>query len=236
MFKKTALAAILSLAGSGAIFAQGVPVVDATAIATQKTAFAQQIAQLIKEYEQAVTMYEAVNGVTDMHEVAALLNDPSVREILGQDVQSIASAFDFDLSDLESLSGAAQAAYDHSGLSGADRSADDFYQNELDRVRRQSGRNAAVGERLVDLSDERLQGLEGLRQQIGQVETQKEVDALNARIAIETAMLQNDAIRVQGLQMLSDAQMQAEEQRQATIAAEQREVDRAGFISLFGQP
>jgi len=228
------LGATLSLGLGSASFAQGVPVIDATSLANQKEQFAQEIAQLVKEYEQAKEMYEAVNGVTDMDDIADLLNDPDVREILGSDAQDIAAAFDVNLDALGDLSGTAQSVYDFASLSGDNISADDFYHSELERIQKQSGRDVALGERIMNLSDDRLEGLEELRMEIGKVETQKEVDALNARIAVEQAMLQNDTVRVQGMAMLQEAQLKAEEQRQLEVAAERRELERAAISDTYG--
>lgn len=227
------LGAAGSIPATGA-FAQGVPVFDATALANQKTQFTQQIAQLVKEYEQALQLYNSINGLTNMDDVVGLLNDPDVREILGPDVQRVASAFDVSLDELGALSETARDVYDFASLDGVDTTADGFYRSELDRIKRQSGRSAATGERIIALSDDRLEGLEGLRQKIGSVSTQKEMDALNARIAVEQAMLQNDAVRVQGMAMLQEAQIRAEEQRQAEVAAERREKDKAAFAATFG--
>lgn len=228
------LCTVLSVGCGSAAFAQGVPVIDATNLANQKTQFAQEIAQLIKEYEQAIALYDSINGITNMDDIASLLNDADVREILGQDVQSIAASFDIDLDDLGDLAGTAQNVYDFASLEGVDTTADDFYQSELDRIKSQSGRDVAMGERIMTLSDDRLEGLETLRQEIGSVSTQKEVDALNARIAVEQAMLQNDSVRVQGMAMLQEAQLKAEEQRQLEVATEQRERERSAISDVYG--
>ena len=144
----------------------------------------------------------------------------------------IASDFDIDLDDLGDLAGKAQDAADFSALDGANIDADDFYQNELDRIRNQAARDTAVGDRIVSLSDDRLAGLEQLRSKIGSVSTQKEVDALNARIAVEQAMLQNDTNRIQGLAMLQQAQAKVEEQRQTEVAAQRRAKESAAFTSI----
>lgn len=231
------LGAALGIAASSpptGVFAQGVPVFDATGLANQKTQFAQEIAQLVKEYEQALQLYNSINGLTNMDEVVGLLNDPDVREILGPDVQRVASAFDVNLDELGTLSETAQEVYDFASLDGVDTTADDFYRSELDRIKKQSGRSAATGERIIALSDERLEGLEGLRQKIGSVSTQKEMDALNARIAVEQAMLQNDSVRVQGMAMLQEAQIRAEEQRQAEVAVEQWQRERNAISEVYG--
>ena len=60
------------------------------------------------------------------------------------------------------------------------------------------------------------------------------MDALNARIAVEQAMLQNDTNRIQGLAMLQQAQAKVEEQRQTEIAVQRRMREEAAFERLYG--
>ncbi|AXQ96345.1 type IV secretion system protein (plasmid) [Cereibacter azotoformans] len=228
------VAALSILLGASAASGQGVPVIDATSISNAKTQFTQQLAQMIKEFEEAQRLYSAINGATGMGDVVAMLNDPDVREVLGPDAQRIAASFDINLDDLGDLADTAKAVHAFASLEDENITAEGFYRSELDRIKKQAGRNTATGERIVNLSDDRLGGLERLRQQIGMVETQKEVDALNARIAIEQAMLQNDTNRIQGLSMLQAAQAQAEEQRQVELAAQRRQKEAAGFSATFG--
>ncbi|MFV1761484.1 type IV secretion system protein [Phaeobacter sp. A90a-4k] len=204
-------------------FAGGVPVIDATAIANAKAEFAQEIAQMVKELDEAKRLYDAVNGLTDMADIASALNDPKVRELLGPEAMQIASSLDVDLDDLGDLTSSAQDYLDHTKVTSADVSADDFYQQELERIGAQSARDAAIGDRIVKAADDRLAGLESLRQAIGGASTQKEIDALTARLQVESAMLQNDTNRIQGLAMLQEAQAKVEEQRNREIAARNRE-------------
>ena len=118
-------------------------------------------------------------------------------------------------------------------------SLDDLWASVKGRAERSRSRvvqtaDTAVGDQIVSLSDDRLAGLEQLRSKIGSVSTQKEVDALNARIAVEQAMLQNDTNRIQGLAMLQQAQAKVEEQRQTEVAAQRRAKESAAFTSIYG--
>ncbi|WP_051357624.1 P-type DNA transfer protein VirB5 [Leisingera caerulea] len=227
-------AVALTLSCTGA-HAAGVPVVDATAIANAKAQFAKELAQMAKELEEARRLYDSVNGLTSMDDIAEALNDPKVRELLGADAMRIASAFDVDLDGLGELAGAARDVYDHASLIGADISAEDFYRNELERIKGQSARNAAMGDRILQVADDRLSGLEKLRMEIGRAETQKEINALNARLSVEQAMLQNDTNRIQGLAMLQEAQMQVEEQRQHGYRAKLRVQRLENAKNLYGE-
>jgi type IV secretion system protein VirB5 len=214
--------------------AQGVPVIYTTALANAKAEFAQQIAQMVRELEQAQALYASINGMTDMDSVVNALNSPEVRELLGPEAMQIARDFDVTFDDLDDLASTAQDAADFASLGSTDIDAEDFYRSELDRITNRSARDTAIGERIVTLSDDRLEGLDQLRDKIGDVSTQREMDALSARIAVEQAMLQNDTNRIQGLAMLQDAQTRVEEQRQAEIAAQRRARESAGYERIYG--
>lgn len=215
--------------------AGGVPVIDAVAIADAKAQFAQEIAQMVKELEEAQRLYDSVNGLTDMADIAAALNDVDVRELLGPEAMQIASSLDVSLDALGDLSATAQGFVDHTKATIAEISADDFYRQELDRIGAQSARDGAIGDRIVKSADDRLSGLESLRQAIGGASTQKEIDALQARLQVESAMLQNDTNRIQGLAMLQNAQTKVEEQRNREIAAQNRAATLTASQELYSQ-
>ena len=225
---------VCALAVTQPAFAGGVPVIDATAIANSKTEFAKEIAQMVKELEEAKRLYDAVNGLTEMADIVDALNDPKVRELLGPDAMSIASALDVNIDALGDLSDTANGFLDHTRVTASDVSAEDFYRQELDRIGARTARDAAVGDRIVQSADDRLAGLERLRQAIGTASTQKEIDALQARLQVESAMLQNDTNRIQGLAMLQEAQSAVEAQREREIEAENRERFNSDMGTLFG--
>lgn len=223
-----------ALAVAQPAFAGGVPVIDATAIANSKAEFAKEIAQMVKELEEAKRLYDAVNGLTEMADIADALNDPKVRELLGPEAMSIASALDVDIDALGDLSDTANGYLDHTQVTASDVSAEDFYRQELDRIGARTARDAAVGDRILKSADDRLAGLERLRQAIGSASTQKEINALQARLQVESAMLQNDTNRIQGLAMLQDAQSEVEAQRQREVEVENRARFGSDMGTLFG--
>lgn len=204
--------AIIALAHP--VHAGGIPVIDTAQITNAREQFAQEIAQMVQELEEARRLYDSINGVTEMADIAEALNDPDVRELLGPQAMEIASLLEVDIDDLGNLSDTANTYLDHTRPTSADISAEDFYRRELDRIGAQSARDAAFGDRIVQAADDRLAGLEQLRRAIGQASTQREIDALSARLQVESAMLQNDTNRIQGLAMLQSAQARVEDQRQ----------------------
>lgn len=195
------------------VLAQGIPVIDTSAIANAKVEFAEEIAQMIAKLDEAKRLYDSVNGFTNMDEIVGALNDPQVRELLGPDFMAVASDLTAPLESLGDLAANAQDLVEFTKVTPEQLSAEDFYRTELDRIGQTAARNGAVGERVIQSADERLAGLEQLRQQLGNASTQKEMDALSGRIQIESAMLQNDTNRIQGLAMLQKAQGQLNGQR-----------------------
>lgn len=194
-------------------FAGGKPVIDRVSIQNARFHFKEKIAHMVKELQEAKRLYDSVNGATTMDQAVAALNNPKVRELLGPEFMRTASDPTAPLENLGELAGHAQALVNFTKVTPQQLSAEDFYRSELDRLGLSAGRNGAVGQRIIHSSDERLAGLEQLRIQLGKVETQKEVDALRARIQIEIAMLQNDMNRIQGLAMVQHAQAQLNDQR-----------------------
>lgn len=225
---------LTALACTQPAYAAGVPVIDTTAIANAKAEFAQEIAQMVKELDEAKRLFDAVNGLTEMADVVDALNDPSVRELLGPQAMEIANALDVNIDALGNLTDSATGFLDHTKVTTSEVSAEDFYRQELDRIGVRSARDAAIGDRIVKSADDRLAGLEKLRQEIGRASTQKDINALQARLQVETAMLQNDTNRIQGLAMLQDAQSEVEAQRQREVGIRNRENATSAIGSLFG--
>ncbi|NSX56795.1 type IV secretion system protein [Parasulfitobacter algicola] len=204
--------AVLTAVATPAL-SQGIPTIDVAAIANAQLEFGQEITQMIAELEEARRLYESVNGFTNMDDIVGALNDPAVRELLGPDFMSVAGDLTAPLDSMGDLGANAQEMVDFTRITTEELNAEDFYRTELDRAAANAGRNNAVGDRIVQSADERLAGLEQLRQELGNVSTQKEMDALQGRIQIESAMLQNDTNRIQGLAMLQQAQAQLNEAR-----------------------
>ena len=86
-----ALAAALVLSAGGAA-GQGIPVIDQTAILKHIESIAQlksQLDALHQQIEQAQQLYGSLNKLTDMADVANVLNDPAIRKALPSDFAAI---------------------------------------------------------------------------------------------------------------------------------------------------
>ena len=210
-------------------YAGGIPVIDPAALANSRAQFATELAQMVAELEEAKRLYESVNGFTNMHEVAAALNNPRVRELLGPEFMDVASSLTTSIDELGKLSSRARELADFTQIRPEQLNAEDFYRSELNRITQNAARDGAVGDRIVQSADERLAGLERLRQELGNVSTQKEMDALSGRIQVETAMLQNDTNRISGLAMLQQAQNRLSDQRANEATLQQIQRSRAAW-------
>lgn len=232
--KLTFACVALAVAMVQPVFAQGIPVIDRVSIAETKANFAKEIAEMLKQLEEAKRLYDSVNGVTDMANIVDLLNDPQVRELLGPEAMKTMNSLSGDLNAMGELKGEAEKLLDFTNVTQADVSADDFYAKEMARIDNMSARNGAIGNSIIQSADQRLAGLEQLRLALNSASTQKEVDALTARIGVETAMLQNDTNRIQGLAMIQKAQVDVNAARERNAQIEQAKIRSEQAANLFG--
>lgn len=230
----SSLAIAMSVSLTTPAFSQGIPVNDAAAIATARENILKEIAEMAKQLEEAKRLYDSVNGMTEMADIAEVLNNPEVRELLGPEFMSVASSFSGDLDSIGALKEEAQKMVDYANVSGADVSAIDYYEQEMDRITNMTARDGAAGEHIMSQADARLSGLERLREALGTATTQKEVDALQARINLEMAMLQNDTNRIEGLAMLQNAQDEINTIRAREAAIEKSQQDHDFAQGLYG--
>ena len=68
---------------------------------------------------------------------------------------------------------------------------------------------------MYDAATKRIEGIDQLREKISSAADAKEIADFQARLQAESAFLQTDVLRMQGLQMVQQAQAQVDEQRKA---------------------
>ncbi|ANL38374.1 MULTISPECIES: P-type DNA transfer protein VirB5 [Rhizobium] len=194
--------------------AQGIPVIDQTSIAKQIESITQlksQLDALNQQLQQAQQLYGSLNKVTNMADIASLLNDPSIRKALPQDFNAIEGLFKGSGSGVFGNS-ASKFLQDNSTYR---TDADDFYAQELSRIQNQNAGQMSLGQQIYDAATKRIDGIDELRQKISSAADAKDIADLQARLQAETAFLQTDLLRMQGLQMVQQAQVQVDEQRKA---------------------
>ncbi|WP_246705348.1 P-type DNA transfer protein VirB5 [Rhizobium sp. WYCCWR 11152] len=198
----------------GTVSAQGIPVIDETAIAKQIESITQlksQLDTLNQQLQQAQQLYASLNKVTNMADVAGLLNDPSIRKALPQDFDAIEGL----------LKGSGTGAFGTSASKFLENNstyrtdANDFYAQELARAQNRNAGQMSLGQQIYDTATKRIDGIDQLRQQISSAADAKDIADLQARLQAETAFLQTDVLRMQALQMVQQAQVQVDDQRKA---------------------
>ncbi|UXU08549.1 P-type DNA transfer protein VirB5 [Agrobacterium tumefaciens] len=207
------LSAVLMLAAEGAS-GQGIPVNDQAAIAKQIESIAQlksQLDALNQQIGQARQLYGSLNKLTDMADVAEVLNDPAIRKALPSDFAAIEGL----------LKGNGTGVFGDSasrfleGNSTYRTDADDFYAQELSRLQNKNAGQMSLGEQIYDAATKRIDGIDQLRGKISTAGDAKEIADLQARLQAEQAFLQTDVLRMEGLRMVQQAQNQVDEQRKA---------------------
>ncbi|MCH4547507.1 P-type DNA transfer protein VirB5 [Rhizobium changzhiense] len=195
-------------------FAQGIPVIDQTAIAKQIESIAQlksQLDTLNQQLQQAQQLYASLNKVTNMADVAGLLNDPSIRKALPQDFNAIEGLFKG--SGTGAFGTSASKFLENNSTYRTD--ANDFYAQELARAQNRNAGQMSLGQQIYDAATKRIDGIDQLRQQISSAADAKDIADLQARLQAETAFLQTDVLRMQALQMVQQAEVQVNDQRKA---------------------
>lgn len=207
------LSAVLMLAAEGAS-GQGIPVNDQAAIAKQIESIAQlksQLDALNEQIGQTRQLYGSLNKLTDMADIAEVLNDPAIRKTLPSDFAAIEGL----------LKGNGTGVFGDSasrfleGNSTYRTDADDFYAQELSRLQNKNAGQMSLGEQIYDAATKRIDGIDQLRGKISTAGDAKEIADLQARLQAEQAFLQTDVLRMEGLRMVQQAQNQVDEQRKA---------------------
>lgn len=208
-----AVAAVLFLS-AGTAAGQGIPVIDQTAIAKHIESIAQlksQLDALNQQIEQAQQLYGSLNKLTGMADVASVLNDPAIRKALPANFNAIEGLF---TGDGTGVPGEAASRF-LEGNSTYRTSADDFYARELSRIQNHNAGQMSLGQQIYDAATKRIDGIDRLRETISTASDAKDVADLQARLQAETAFVQTDLLRMEGLRMVQQAQAQVDEQRKA---------------------
>ncbi len=226
--KKTikALSAALLLAAPLPAFAQGIAVHDSASLVQQINAVRQAIqvvAQGRQQIEEAQKLYQDLNKLTDIPQLAQQLKRDALREL---DTSS-GSLEGFGTGNLDVVGAGrarAHAVYrdllEQLGAAGSDQSRAGFDLNA-----RNIGIQAGLAENIGSAVTSRSEGLDQLRSRLTTASTAKEVADLTARLQLESAAMQNDQLRLQAIALQQEAQERA--RAAAGQAALARKLDEA---------
>ncbi|MGF6175737.1 P-type DNA transfer protein VirB5 [Ensifer sp. 4252] len=212
--KKTAMIAAAAAFYATGAYGQGVPVVDNAAIAKHIESIAQltkQLDTMKAQLDQAQQLYGSLNKLTDMADVATILNDPAIRNALPDDFAAVQGLLKG--SSAGASGDAAKKFLDDNSIYKTD--ANDFYASELARMQTRNAGQMSLGQQIYDAATKRIDGIDELRKEIAAAGDAKDIADLHARLLAETAFLETDTLRMQALQMIQQAQVQVDLQRQA---------------------
>lgn len=181
-----------------------------TELKNQVTTMTSQLKVAENQLTQAKQLYDSFNKLTNVNEVASLLNSSQFRKYLPSEFSQIES--------LTKGTGSGTFASSVESYLGQNRlytsnPGNSFYASELDRIARQTGAKQSLGQAVYDTASKRIDELEKLRQQISASKDVKDTMDLSARLQAEQALLQNDVLRMQGLAMIQRAQSDMDGQR-----------------------
>ena len=219
-------AIILGTAGPAA--AQGIPVYDSSgylqALATVKNTLS-MIEQGKEQIAEAKQLYGSFNQVTDVNGIASSLSTDAMRHLLPREARDLGRLMSSDNASLGSLGSAATRIRDANrvalpelrpGASAYERASRDtlLWNGDL------AARDAAIAESAYGVSAQRTAGLEELRTSLDTASDAKQVMDIQARVGVEDAHIQNDALQLQALRMRQEADARLRSQRESeTILA-----------------
>jgi type IV secretion system protein VirB5 len=187
--------------------AQGVAVIDYTSILKQIEQIAEmqkQLSTLNAQLQQQQQLFGSLNKLTNMGDIASLLNNPAIRQALPKDFAAAEQA-------LMGKGGSAETYRQRDEVYTPGGNA--FYAQEVARAQAANAGARSVGEQIYAAAGQRLDGIEQLRAQIGQSEDPKTTMDLQARIAAEQTHIQNDLLKMSALRMVQQAEIEVQGQR-----------------------
>ena len=196
----------------------------------------QQLQALQTQIEEQRALFDSLNDLSDVNRLAEALGLPETRNPL-PDAGALRSAAEGDLGALGALAERAEAIRRDTRLyappEGELSEADAYYRNSLERSGARTARDLAIGEAVGAASDRRLDGLETLRRALDTAPNARAVMDLEARLAAEQALIQNEQLRLQGLAVTQAAEARLEEQRNRERAEAARVARQAAYERTF---
>lgn len=186
-----------------------------------------QLQQLQAQVQQGKQLLDSLNVNSQVNNIASQLSTPALRQFL-PDVSAFETAISGNFSGLGSLGARASEIRSANRIytppAGSSQSdADKLYTDGLEQSGDRIARDMALGESVGNVSAQRLQGLQQLQQSLSTATDARAALDIQARIAAENAMIQNDQVRLQGLAMVQQAQDRLQAQRDREAARKNHE-------------
>ncbi len=190
----------------------------------------EQLDRLKAQVQQGEELFASLNDLSNVNAIAERLGLPEIRNPL-PDMATLRSAADGDLSALGELAERADAIRRETRIytPGAPSAAADA----LERSGARTARDLAIGETVDRAATDRLEGLETLRRALDTAPNARAVMDLNARLAAEQALIQNEQVRLQGLALTQAAEARLEDQRARERIAAERSARMDAYRQVF---
>lgn len=215
MKKHRLLIAIASALAISTAQAQ-IPVTDAAAIAQDAANFAQEIAkwgeQINHMKTQVETMKKQYESITGMRNLGDIMNNPMFKDYLPKDWQKVYDAV--RAGGYAGLTGSGASVYASNKVYDGCKVLNGVQKTICESALVKGSVDQGYAIDAFEKATKRLNQIEGLMKSINSTKDQKAIAEIQGRIASEQAMIQNEAIKMQLFQMVSQAQDRIIEQRQ----------------------
>ncbi|RVT90300.1 type IV secretion system protein [Sphingomonas crocodyli] len=163
-----------------------------------------------EQLTEAQRLYASMNRLTDVNSYGAVLNLDAVRNLLPPEARDIDKLVKGDGGGGDLSARAERILRDADLDPGATipTEVDSAYRAALEAAGRKSATAAAIADTAFDVSTRRTEGLEDLRQRLDVATDAKAVADLQARIAVETAHIQNDQNKLEAIALRRAAQQE----------------------------
>lgn len=218
-FMSAALIAAVTLGFTAPASAQ-MAVIDAKAVAQAL----QTAKNTLRQIDQARELYSSLNSVSNIRNVANVLDQPMLQNALPDGVQNSTALLSGDLRDLGAIGRRAESIMGNGdySLSGLDQRFGDA-QGILNRAAQDGARDQAYGEYMLEGVEATSEGLQGLNTGLASATTLREAQDIAARASIENAAVSNRLLQMETLD--HTARSAAALKSSADFAASQRRTD-----------
>lgn len=195
------------------VHASGIPVLDVANLMNaiqQYTQMVQQLQQLQAQLQQAKEQYEALTGSRGMGNLARTA-DSYIPTNWKETLALMEGDVGGELGNLADQIRQSASKLDQDFYSGADSDV----KEGLEAALQKAAAGQAMNAKIYDSSQERLNRLNSLANQVDSAADLKAVSDLQARIAIENGMLMNELIRLQSMNAMYENQRRVQHQASA---------------------
>lgn len=196
----------------------------------QATTALNQLNELRTQVAEAKRLYDGFNSASGAGALAKILDTPQLRAFV-PDIDAYVAAAKGDLAALGDIG--RKAAEIRNGARLYTAPADGLLGEELERAGDRAARDLALGQAAASAGAARLAGLREIAAALDGAPNVRAVMDLQARTAVEQAMMTNDQMRLQGLAMAQAAEERLEAQRDRERAAAARSARMQRYRSGF---